>query len=362
MATELLQQSERCAIIGLVAQAEILLTQVWTMAEVCDPELANSAAWEIGWLHVQRGDYKTAIEWFPRVLAPPSRPSSLWPAARQALVQLCLSQAAHSGALSPPSPAQQPAPPALPPLKVTNLGCFQIVRSHETLPACTSRKAITLWRYLLTRHRRAASAQELMELLWPEAQPAQARHSLHVAVSAVRRYLDPPAGSYLLYENGLYTINPAAQIYDDCHQFQTIAAEADRYWRTGDLPRAQTMYVEALAYYHDDYSLDICDDLWALAFRERLLASFLLMLDRLGQIYFVQRRFDLAAECYQRLLERDNYREDAHCQLMRCYLELGRRGAALRQYEICAGALASDLGLEPMQETQALYRLISQSR
>src|SRR5262245_41977536 len=107
MATALLQQSERCALVGLSEQAEVLLTQVWSIAEACDRELANTAAWEIGWLRVQRGDYATATQWFPRVQAPPRRPSSLWPAARQALIRLCLSQGAQARATVQPLPSPE---------------------------------------------------------------------------------------------------------------------------------------------------------------------------------------------------------------------------------------------------------------
>jgi DNA-binding SARP family transcriptional activator len=43
---------------------------------------------------------------------------------------------------------------------------------------------------------------------------------------------------------------------------------------------------------------------------------------------------------------------------MRCYMQLGRRGAAVQQYERCAALLAAELDLEPMPEIQDLYRLI----
>ncbi len=58
------------------------------------------------------------------------------------------------------------------------------------------------------------------------------------------------------------------------------------------------------------------------------------------------------------VLERDGYREDAYCQLIRCYWQLGRRSEALRQYERCVTILRRDLGLEPMPEIQELYRAI----
>jgi DNA-binding SARP family transcriptional activator len=36
----------------------------------------------------------------------------------------------------------------------------------------------------------------------------------------------------------------------------------------------------------------------------------------------------------------------------------GQRGAALRQYPICRRALAKELGVEPSEETRALYERI----
>jgi DNA-binding SARP family transcriptional activator len=97
---------------------------------------------------------------------------------------------------------------------------------------------------------------------------------------------------------------------------------------------------------------------WAIAERERLLARYLVALDRQGQIFIKQGQFELAINSYQRLLERDSFREDAHCQIMRCYQRLGQRGLALRQYERCAAILANDLGLEPAEETRALYTAV----
>jgi DNA-binding SARP family transcriptional activator len=47
---------------------------------------------------------------------------------------------------------------------------------------------------------------------------------------------------------------------------------------------------------------------------------------------------------------------------MRLYVQSGRRGAALRQYQICVGVLLRELGIEPESETKQLYRDILQRR
>ena len=285
---------------------------------------------------------------------------------QQALAQLCraLTDAAPVAQVphNPPSaerPAPVPADGGPPPLQVRNLGHFQLVRAGEILPPCPTRKAIATFRYLLTRRERAAHKEELMELFWPEAAPREAMHSLHVAVSSLRRHLDASPDSYLLFEAGYYRINPRAPVEDDCAAFRRHSDEGERWWAVGEPRRARQAYLAAVACYGGDYVVDELDLPWAMAERERLLARYLTALDRLGYLFMAQGHFEPAIDAYQRLVERDGYREDAHGQLMRCYWRLGRRGEALRQYERCAEVLAKDLGLAPMPELQALYGTIT---
>ena len=366
LAAELLQQGERCARAGLLQQAEALMVQAWSLAEGCAPDLANSAAWEAALLLLQRQHYDGAAEWLGRVTAPPTGGSKLWPAGRQALMQLCQSRATTPSTaassvrvleLQPFARRGRPLPDR-PLLKVINLGHFTVLRGGTALLHCPARKAISIFRYLLTRRHHRAHKEALMDLFWPDAHPRDAAHSLHVAVSALRRYLDPPGCSYLLLENGHYAIDPDAPVEDDCLTFELLCNDAETYWRSHDLPRAQQAYMRALTCYQGDYDLDGQDLTWAAAERERLLVRYLAALDHLGQILIVQGLFEQAIECYQRLLERDGYREDAHGRLMRCYMQLGRRGAAVQQYERCAALLATELDLEPMPEIQDLYRLV----
>jgi DNA-binding SARP family transcriptional activator len=361
LAAELLQQAERCVSVGLLEPAQILLTQVWTIGVQHDLDIANTAAWGIACLLVRLGCYDQSAEWFKRVAGPPVGSEGLWATTMEMLEQACQGLAANLRQTSVAQALPAPSAPAadMPALTIRNLGCFQVIRDGTPLPVCKARKSIALFRYVLTRRHRTAHKEELMELLWPNAHPREAAHSLHVAVNALRRYIDPRENSYLLFEAGYYTINPDAPVEIDCDTFEALINEAEAYWRANDLLCAEHTFSQAIASYQGDYVVDAHDMTWAVAKRERLLGRYLTALEHLGQICFNQRLFEQAADCYQRLLERDGYREDAHCQLMRCYSELGRRNEALQQYKRCAFILANDLALEPMQETQALYRLIA---
>jgi hypothetical protein len=57
-----------------------------------------------------------------------------------------------------------------------------------------------------------------------------------------------------------------------------------------------------------------------------------------------------------RLLGLDPLQEAVHRTLMRLYARQGRRGAALKQYQVCVGVLQRELGTTPEAETRKLYQ------
>ena len=63
-----------------------------------------------------------------------------------------------------------------------------------------------------------------------------------------------------------------------------------------------------------------------------------------------------------RLLRDDPLREEAYRAAMRAQCRLGRRNAALEQYQRCRELVELELGTEPMAETTALYRDIMEGR
>jgi DNA-binding SARP family transcriptional activator len=308
---------------------------------------------------VEAGNYDAAVEWFARVEAPPISEGELWPVIRNQAIRLCEERAEPALAPSRPKPAGlgNDAPP-LPSLLVRSLGRFMLARDGIVLAPCRSRKAIALFRYLLTQRFRAASKEAIMDLFWPNAAPSDAAHSLHVAVSALRQYLDPPTRSYVLLEGNCYRLDPDVPLDDDCAHFETLSTAAEHLRRQGALSAARAACEQARALYQGDYCVGHGDSSWALAEQERLRSRYLTVLDLLGQILMAQGEYKAAVDCYETILVKDEFREDAYAQAMRCYAYLGRRGDALRLYDQCTSLLRQELGLTPLPEIQALFHAI----
>jgi DNA-binding SARP family transcriptional activator len=344
IARDLFEHGERCAEAGLLQQAQALLAQAWSVAAAHDVPLADSAAWSLAWVLIRQEAYAEARNWFQRVREPPAVGRRTWGQIRHALDGLChLAQPLHV----PATPAT-----AAPLIRITSLGVFRVTRGDVPLPPCRSRRAITLLRYLLTCPYRSATREELIELLWPESDPRNALHNLHVAVSALRDYLGPDGAQRIRYEGGCYRLNPDLPISDDVSVFLQLCAEGDHSWKLGDYDYARRVYSRALALYRGDYVIDGIEHPRLTAERERLLNCYLHMLQRLGRAALATGEADLALHYFQTLIDKDPYREDVVVHLLHCYIQLGRRSEALRYYRRFVELLRCDLNLEVTAELQ----------
>jgi DNA-binding SARP family transcriptional activator len=78
----------------------------------------------------------------------------------------------------------------------------------------------------------------------------------------------------------------------------------------------------------------------------------------LADLYFAAADYERTLVNALRLLASEPCREDAHRMAMRCYVRLGQRAQAMRQYRICAELLALEYDARPEDLTEELYRLV----
>ena len=255
--------------------------------------------------------------------------------------------------------ADEPSAPSTTPLYATFFGSFAIFRSGTRLPLGQSRSVGELCRYLIARNGEPVQRDEIVELLWPDAEPDRALHRLHVAVSGLRRVLDEPgaARSLVQLEDERYMIDGDA-VTTDCALFEARYREGRALFSRSEPDRGAVALRAALRLYRGDYLSDQCYAEWThqarAHFVERRLSALDLLAEHAGD------RGDLASvlEYGTEILEIDGLRERAHRQLMRAHLALGQRACALRQYQLCVELLERELGVEPSHLTRQLHDAI----
>jgi len=221
-----------------------------------------------------------------------------------------------------------------PEVLIQTLGVFRV--SHNGVPVPNtvwkSKKARDLLKILVAR-RRPTPRDQLMELLWPEADPALASNRLSVLLSTLRDVLQPqPVGEGPLVSTGGVVWLNRAQVSVDVEDFLTQAAAALDAHRT-KTPEATTRLTAAVAAHTGDFLEDDPYQEWAVGLAEEVKATHIALLQALTARLRDAGDTDAVVRYTLRLLEQDCYDEDAHLTLVKILLNAGRLGEARRHYE-----------------------------
>ncbi len=246
-------------------------------------------------------------------------------------------------------------------LSLSLLGPFEATLGDQPLSNFRANKVQALLIYMATEatvtHRREA----LMDLLWPGLPLKSAQVNLRQTLYRLRQIIpevDAKSGQstvpLLLTDRHTVELNPDADIWFDVARFTDLL--------TQDPTPAHLE--QATALYRGDFSCDFYlpdsaefED-WVAARRSRLRHQALAALDALTTFYIEQHAYDQAQAVAWRALEIDDLRESAYRGLMTALALDGQRGAALAQYRLCRQRLWDELGIEPADETNALYERI----
>jgi DNA-binding SARP family transcriptional activator len=233
--------------------------------------------------------------------------------------------------------------------RLTLLGGFEARLASGASLRLPSRKAQALLAYLGIRPGQEHSRDKLASLLWGNKSDEQARGDLRHALLALRRALAGAEPAPLRVEGQDLALDAGA-VEVDVATFERRLAEGT--------PAALE---QAAALYRGDLlaGFDVDEPLfeeWLVAERERLREAALDGLARLLAHQAQSAGTESAIQTAVRLLALDPLQEAVHRTLMRLYARQGRRGAALKQYQLCVGALRRELGTEPEPDTKRLYQ------
>jgi DNA-binding SARP family transcriptional activator/predicted ATPase len=191
----------------------------------------------------------------------------------------------------------------------------------------------------------------LAGLLWGDMPEDKARMNLSQSLSTLRRYF----GEHLITSRQMVTFNRDTNYWLDVEAFKTYAAEGS----VETLEKAAQFY---RGEFLDGFFVRNAPEFenWALIERARLRELALRTLQTLA-VYHAERGetgWAAAIDYTTRLLTLEPWQEEAHRELMRLLALSGKRSAALVQYERCCQILIQELGVEPGEETIALYECI----
>jgi DNA-binding SARP family transcriptional activator len=243
-------------------------------------------------------------------------------------------------------------------LCLTLLGGFQARLGPGRVLRLRTRHTQALLAYLALRRGSAQPRDTLAALFWGHLSQDEARSRLRQALFALRKALAPAHPACLNVDGDALALDRAA-VEVDALVFEDMVREGS----PDALERAAILYQgDLLQGLPAQGPHPSTFEEWLGGERERLRE---LALEALAKLVRAQRAAgspQRALSSALRLLALDPLQESAHRTAMRLHVQLGRRTAALRQYQTCLSTLRRELSIEPEEETRRLYRDILRRR
>ena len=247
--------------------------------------------------------------------------------------------------LVPPDPAQADWPW---PLQVRCLGGFGIVHSGEPVTDTgRSQKTIELLQACIALGGRDVPVEKLIRLLWPGDGREGAQHAFEVTLSRLRKLLG--SESALVVADRQLSVN-REEAWIDC---QALQSRLDAIEALEDECRSPGLR-EILDLYRGHFLPHRVEVAWAREARDRLWGRVRRLLATEGRRLRAAGDAEGAERVLYAIVDRDPIAEEAFAELMRLFMARGQPGEAMRAYERCASALASELDIEPGEELRKL--------
>lgn len=249
-------------------------------------------------------------------------------------------------------------------LSISVLGPLIVSRDGVPLRPFKYNKARALLAYLAVESGRAHPRAELCALLWPELTEYAARRNLTQVLSSLRDMLAADDGAlWLVTDVESVRLNEDLQLVVDVGRFDRLLTESERHghrnWQT--CGACAERLDEAMALYRGDFvsQISVADSApfeeWAVLWRERLRQRAFSALERLASRAEWLEDYRAAAAFAGRMVDLDNLREASHRERMRLLALDGQWAAAEAQFEQVRRYLASELDVEPADETTGLF-------
>jgi DNA-binding SARP family transcriptional activator len=255
----------------------------------------------------------------------------------------------------PPASSAGPGDAGAPSLQVLALGPLEIrlhgqLLSSSVWPHSRPREILL---YLLA-HGQGRTREQIRLAFWPDLSSAQAKNNFHVVLHRLRRVLG--GNEWVVLQDDRYRINPDCGHELDAVVFERRITEELREARAG---RGSAERLRAvLALYRGDFLEGETVGDWHMEIHDHLRRLYVDGLGALADLQMESGDLPGAAETLERLVTREELREDAYRLLMHCLTRAGQRERALRHYARLQLLLRDELQAEPDPETRELAERI----
>ncbi|TAL18515.1 hypothetical protein EPN96_01755 [bacterium] len=243
------------------------------------------------------------------------------------------------------------------PIRIMSFGAFTIELDGKPVPFTgkVQKKPLQVLKLLVASGSRPVSDDSLASMVWPDADGFAAKQSLSVTLHRLRLLLD--SKDAILHENGQLHLNPRI-VWIDTVVFVRHLKKAEEEARLGDAAEALLQLEKARELHRGPFMGGDSSEALYVGARETLREAIYSAINDGGRYFENRGDWEEGALWYSSGIELDRRAEGFYQRLMRCQAELGRNSEAVLTFNRLKKILSSLYGVEPCEETMALFTSI----
>lgn len=244
-----------------------------------------------------------------------------------------------------------------PELNVRLFGKFQMSNADGVLNLETMRSEMLtrLLTYMLSHRDKNLTAQELIEVLWPEDESDNPAGALKNLMYRLRKLLKQTWGSsteYILTGHGAYQWNPDIPLNVDGEKFEDCCREV---FNSEDKEVQQENGRMAVEMYHGMFLTELSSEYWVLSMATYYHSIYLTMVKKLAGILDSEHKYTEVEDICRRALQIEPLDEEIHCLLLRALIADNKQKLAADHYKETVKQLYDSLGVRPSREMEEIY-------
>lgn len=202
-----------------------------------------------------------------------------------------------------------------------------------------SPKTEELFAFLI--YKKAASREEIMDKLWNGLEPDRAAKNLNSTLYYIRNALKASGSEHILQASKNEIWIEENSIYCDLYEFEQLLKQIKLASDPNEhlFEQAEALYVGGLL---QGKSYE-----WADERSRQLERSYIEVLEIAARAHLKRGQLQKSLHYFGEILKWDAIREDVYSEMIRLYMELGRKNEALRQYRLLEEVLQRELGTKP---------------
>lgn len=223
-----------------------------------------------------------------------------------------------------------------PVLNIVLLGQFRLTMGNLPLSRWKSSKALMILKYLAANRRKGFVHREvLIEMLWPDEDPGKTGSRFNMAMSALRKTLEPDLSPkalsrYIERKKDRYRLFCDTRIIVDTEQFSKMLMLAEKE-KVSPLEKLSG-YLEAHSIYQGAFLEEDPYEDWCVPKREKFAADYLKLLKALVKIYESKEDLAKAILYAGKIVELDPFDERMIKRLMNFHARSGNRFQIKKTY------------------------------